>query len=110
GYHALLRARQPSLAMKIRQMVADKPAHPWSAAEIEDLTGLSGPTLRRHLASESTSLRSVIADARIAEALRLLMTSTLPVKTVAGRVGYNSLSSFSKQFSERYGIEPSGFR
>ena len=60
GYHALLRARQPSLAMKIRQMVADKPAHPWSAAEIEDLTGLSGPTLRRHLASESTSLRSVI--------------------------------------------------
>lgn len=28
GYHALLRARQPSLAMKIRQMVADKPAHP----------------------------------------------------------------------------------
>ncbi|TYF58942.1 helix-turn-helix transcriptional regulator, partial [Enterobacter hormaechei] len=102
--------RQPSLAMKIRQMVADKPAHPWSAAEIEDLTGLSGPTLRRHLASESTSLRSVIADARIAEALRLLMTSTLPVKTVAGRVGYNSLSSFSKQFSERYGIEPSGFR
>ena len=45
-----------------------------------------------------------------AEALRLLMTSTLPVKTVAGRVGYNSLSSFSKQFSERYGIEPSGFR
>lgn len=109
GYHALLRARQPSLAMKIRQMVADKPAHPWSAAEIEDLTGLSGPTLRRHLASESTSLRSVIADARIAEALRLLMTSTLPVKTVAG--GWvTPLSSFSKQFSERYGIEPSGFR
>lgn len=110
GHHALLRARQPSLAMKIRQMVAEKPAHSWYAAEIEELMGLSGPTLRRHLASESTSLRSVIAGARIAEGLRLLMTSELPVKTIAARVGYNSAASFSRQFAERYGIEPSGFR
>lgn len=110
GHHALLRARQPSSAMKIRRMVAGKPPHPWSAAEIEELTGLSGPTLRRHLANESTSLCEIIADARISEALRLLMTSALPVKTVAGKVGYNSVTSFSKLFSERYGIEPSGFR
>lgn len=110
GHHALLRVGQPSLAMKIRQMVAKKPNHPWNAAEIEALMGLSGPTLRRHLASESTNLRSVIADARIAEALRLLMTSELPVKTVAACVGYNSAASFSRQFTERYGIEPSGFR
>jgi len=110
GHHALLRARQPSLAMKIRQMVAEKPGHSWTAAEIEEITGLSGPTLRRHLASESTSLRSVIADARIGAALRLLMTSELPVKTIAARVGYNSAASFSRQFTERYGVEPTGFR
>jgi AraC-like DNA-binding protein len=110
GQHSLLRARKPSLSMKIRQMVSSNPSHAWNAAEIEGLTGLSGPTLRRHLASESTSLRSIITDARISEALRLLMTSALPVKTVAGRVGYNSVASFSKQFTERYGIEPSGFR
>ncbi|SAV16692.1 helix-turn-helix transcriptional regulator [Klebsiella pneumoniae] len=110
GHHALLRSRQPSLAMKIRQMVSEKPAHHWSAAEIEEQLGMSGPTLRRHLASESTSLRAVVADARIAEGLRLLMTTTLPVKTIAGRVGYTSVASFSRQFSERYGTEPSGFR
>ena len=74
------------------------------------MAGLSGPTLRRRLAGESTSLRAVIADARIAEALRLLMTSRLPVKAVAARVGYSSVASFSRQFTERYGTEPSGFR
>jgi AraC-like DNA-binding protein len=110
GHHALLRAQPPSLAMRIRRKVINDPAHNWSASEIESLMGLSGATLRRHLASESTNLRSVIADARMSEALKLLMTSTLPVKTVALRVGYNSLASFSKQFIERYSLEPSAFR
>lgn len=74
------------------------------------MAGLSGPTLRRRLASEATSLRAVIADTRMDEGLHLLMTSSLPVKTVAARVGYSSVGSFSRQFAERYGTEPSGFR
>jgi len=110
GHRGLLRPRDPSLAMKIRQMISDKPARRWTASEVEHHFGLSGPTLRRRLAAESTSLRAIIADARIALALRLLMGSDLPVKTVAARVGYSSVASFSRQFSERYGIEPSGFR
>lgn len=110
GHHGLLRPRDPSLAMKIRQMVSEAPAFRWTATEIEQRFGLSGPTLRRRLAAESTSLRAIIADARIAQALRLLMGSELPLKTIAGRVGYSSIASFSKQFSNRYGVEPSGFR
>ncbi|PRD14455.1 helix-turn-helix transcriptional regulator [Pantoea coffeiphila] len=110
GCRGLLRARDPGLAMKIRRMVAKDPAHLWHAAEIEQQLGFSGATLRRRLAAESTSLRAIIIEARVAEALRLLMSSDLPVKTVAGRVGYSSVTSFSRQFSDRYGIEPSGFR
>ena len=110
GHHPLLRAREPSIAMRISRMVSAEPARRWSAAEVESSLGLSGPTLRRRLAAESTSLRTIIADARTAEALRLLMTSALPVKTVAGRVGYSSVTSFSRRFTERYGVEPSGFR
>jgi transcriptional regulator GlxA family with amidase domain len=29
-----------------------------------------------------------------------------PVKTVAARVGYRSVASFSRRFSERYGLDP----
>ncbi|ROR15160.1 helix-turn-helix transcriptional regulator [Erwinia sp. JUb26] len=110
GCHGLMRPRDPGLAMRIRRMVSKNPAHLWHAAEIEQQLGFSGATLRRRLAAESTSLRAIITEARVAEALRLLMSSDLPVKTVAGRVGYSSVASFSRQFSERYGVEPSGFR
>lgn len=110
GHSGFLHPQAPSLAMRIRRLVTQDPAHNWNSTEIEGLTGLSGPTLRRRMAEESTTLRSVIADARTSEALRLLMTSHLPIKTVAARVGYNSVASFSRQFAERYGTEPSQFR
>src|SRR3546814_18678759 len=91
--------------MQIRRLVARAPAHNWNSSEIEDLTGLSGPTLRRRMAEESTTLREVIADSRISEALRLLMTSRLPLKSIAPRVGYNSVASFSRRFTARSGTE-----
>ncbi len=110
GHSGLLHPRSPSLAMSVRRLVSQNPAHNWSSLEIEQLLGISGPTLRRRMADDATTLRAVIADARIAEALRLLMTSRLPIKTVAARVGYNSIASFSRQFADRYGTEPSQFR
>lgn len=110
GVQGLLRSRDPSLAMKIRRMIGQSPDRPWLAAELEQELGMSGATLRRRLAAEATNLRTVIADARMAGALSMLMTSELPVKTVAARVGYHSVTSFSKTFADRYGLEPSCFR
>ena len=52
-------------------------------------------------------LRELIGDARLAQAMQLLYTTRLPLKTVAARVGYRSLSSFSRRFCERYGMDPS---
>ncbi|NYF36495.1 transcriptional regulator GlxA family with amidase domain [Stenotrophomonas sp. JAI102] len=51
-------------------------------------------------------MRELITDARLAHAMGLLYTTRLPLKTVAARVGYRSLGSFSKRFVERYGLEP----
>ena len=56
GHTALLRPQPPSLAMTIRRLVASDPARNWKSAEIEDITGLSGPTLRRRMADESITL------------------------------------------------------
>lgn len=68
---------------------------------------LSGPTLRRRISAESSSLRKIVAEARMAQGLHLLLTTTLPVKSVSSEVGYDSASGFGKRFFERYGIEPS---
>jgi AraC-like DNA-binding protein len=107
GCDGLLSQPEPSTGARIRAMVAARPARDWRSDELESALGLSGATLRRRLAAEGTTLRQLIADARLAHALQLLYATRLPVKTVAQRVGYSSASSFVKRFGERYGMEPS---
>jgi AraC-like DNA-binding protein len=107
GHGSLLAPVTPSLADQIRAMVVAEPARDWSSADIEQTLGLSGATLRRQLAAAGTSLRELITGARLAQALTLLQSTRLPVKSVAMRVGYASTASFSKRFAERYGVEPS---
>ncbi len=106
GHTGLLAQPVPTLAARIRAMVAAEPGREWTSAEVELATGLSGATLRRHLAAENTRLRQVLADARLSHALGLLASTRLPLKTVAARVGYQSVASFSRRFSERFGVEP----
>ncbi|WP_216821737.1 helix-turn-helix transcriptional regulator [Uliginosibacterium sp. TH139] len=107
GHQGLLNRPPPSLAAQIRSMVTQRPEREWSSGEIEEALAMSGATLRRHLAAEGTSLRELIANVRLAHALQLLYSTRLPLKAVAQRVGYASVSSFSKRFAERYGMEPS---
>ena len=107
GYRSLLQPRTPTLSMRIRSMIAADPARPWSSEEIESALAISGATLRRHLAAEDCNLRQLLSDARLSHALNLLITTHLPVKTVAQRVGYASVSTFIKRFNERYGVSPS---
>ena len=107
GLTGVLAPQEPTLAARIRAMVAAQPAQDWRSEELEATLGLSGATLRRRLATEGTSLRRLVADARLARALELLYGTRLPIKTVAQRVGYASPASFVKRFGERYGIDPS---
>jgi AraC-like DNA-binding protein len=107
GQRSLLYPAAPPLSARIRDLVARRPDHAWTSSQLEDTFGVSGATLRRHLAAEGVTLRELIVDARLSGALTLLLTSDLPVKTVASRVGYTSAASFAKRFRERYGVEPS---
>jgi len=107
GHAGVLAEPVVTLAARIRIMIAANPAREWSSSDVEAELGMSGATLRRYLAEEGTSLRAVLIDARLSYALALLLTTRLPVKSVAARVGYASPSSFVKRFTERYGVEPS---
>lgn len=106
GHGSLLIPPEPSLGERIRDLIAAQPERDWQSRDFEAQLGLSGATLRRRLASEHSSVRELITDARLAHAMGMLYTTRLPLKTVAARVGYRSLGSFSKRFAERYGLEP----
>ncbi|GAB2454222.1 AraC family transcriptional regulator [Comamonas humi] len=106
GHAAILAPLPPSLAAQLRALVAARPERDWQSRDFEAELGLSGATLRRRLQAEGTSMRAVVAEARLARALELLYGTRLPVKTVAARVGYRSVASFTRRFGERYGLEP----
>ena len=106
GHGSLLVPPEPSLGERIRDLIAAQPERDWQSRDFEAQLGLSGATLRRRLASEHSSVRELITDARLAHAMSLLYTTRLPLKTVAARVGYRSLGSSNKRFAERYGLEP----
>ncbi|MEE8505853.1 MAG: helix-turn-helix domain-containing protein [Kiloniellales bacterium] len=41
---------------------------------------------------------------------RFLRTTELPVKTIAGKIGYKSRSNFSRAFKAIYGVDPNAYR
>jgi len=106
GHGGLLLPPEPSLGERVRDRIAAEPARSWQSRDLEQALGLSGATLRRRLAAEGTHLRTLLVEARLAHAMSLLYTTTLPLKSVAARAGYRSLASFNKRFVERYGLAP----
>ena len=56
------------------------------------------------------SPRQFVINARIAFAKELLRGSTLCVSEIALRAGYGDVFGFSKQFRQRTGLTPSGYR
>ena len=107
GHRTLLQPSRPRLADRVRELISTDPAREWRSVELETLLAMSGPSLRRQLAFENTSLRELLVEARLSHALWMLQTTHLPVKTVAGRAGYSSVSSFVRRFHLRDGVEPS---
>lgn len=95
-----------TVADQIRTLVRSDPERNWQSHDIEAALGVSGATLRRRLSSQQQTLRDVIAHTRLACALDLLYTTRWPIKTVAARVGYRSVSSFVQRFIDRYDMDP----
>ncbi|WP_349782974.1 helix-turn-helix transcriptional regulator [Xanthomonas arboricola] len=106
GHGGLLLPPAPSVAEQVRTLITAQPQRAWRSRDIEDSLGISGATLRRHLAAEHRSLRELITDARLAHAMALLYSTRWPLKTVAARAGYRSTRSFSQRFQQRYGLDP----
>ena len=57
-----------------------------------------------------TSFRTHLAQVRMRRALEMLREGSLPVREVAGRVGYRQAAQFAKTFRRHHGRPPSHFR
>lgn len=106
GHDQFLHAHDPSLAARIRLLVAAVPARNWASGDFELALHVSGATLRRRLAQEETSLRAILRETRLQHGLGLLQSSRKPLKSIALACGYQSVASFSKGFVAQFGVEP----
>lgn len=99
-----------SSAEKVRVMISARPAAPWAASDAAQVLGISESALRRRLASEGTSFRSILSEIRLTTGLMLLQTSSDSVAGIALACGYESPSRFSEKFQARFGTLPSQLR
>ncbi|WP_437835715.1 helix-turn-helix domain-containing protein [Sorangium sp. So ce1153] len=123
--HALFASalRDPAASLPRREALRDEPiaaalarvrAAPeraWELAELARHAGLS----RSAFAARATALLGEplghhVRRLRLERAAVLLGETTLPVKVVAARVGYDSEPAFARAFARAHGVSPIGYR
>jgi AraC-like DNA-binding protein len=72
--------------------------------------GVDRRTVHRRLRAEGHSFSSLLESARRELATEQLRHGDEPLSVVTARLGFSSLSTFSRWFRQTYGIQPSEFR
>ena len=65
---------------------------------------------RRFKEATGTSPQEFVLQTRLARARALLSDTDTPIKTIADRLGYDTVAFFARQFKERAGVPPGAFR
>lgn len=98
----------------VRSVVQQIDAHPelfWSVSDLAARTGYSQTHFSRTFKElTGQSPQQYLIEARIGRAKGLLRDTDLNISQIAGQLGYRDLYHFSKQFRQRCGIPPTGFR
>jgi AraC-like DNA-binding protein len=71
---------------------------------------LSGRTLKRQLAAEGTSFSALVDEERRERAILMLKSRNVPLKKIAGSLGYANVANFSRAFFRWTGKRPSDQR
>jgi AraC family transcriptional activator of mtrCDE len=101
-------------APHLQKVIAEVRAKPGAAYNVQTLAAIAGMSrsafAREFLkAYEMTPMRFV-TTMRLHRAAELLRSTAMPVKMIAGTVGFASRSHFSRAFRDAYGIDPLNFR
>lgn len=100
--------RRASLA---REAILAHPEHDWSLEELSKIACLSQFHLHRVFsAAFGQTPFQYLKKKRVAVAQQLLSSTKQPIKAIAGRVGFESVSSFIRSFRIEAGISPAQYR
>ncbi len=96
---------------QVRRYVAGNLAGELDVKQISRTFGLSSRQLARIFPQVAgCSLKAHIQQARLENAARLLRTTDLPIKAVAGECGYADPNYFCLAFRSRFGLPPTRYR
>lgn len=94
----------------VRQALLSTPGHFPGLSEIAAGLHVSPRTLIRRLKRGGTSYQAIRENVRKTLAGNLLLYTTLSVKQIAYRLGYQDASNFGRAFREWFGTSPGRFR
>src|SRR5450830_407538 len=95
---------------RLKRILADAPAYPWTTAKAGQELAMSEATLRRRLAAENLRFETLLLDIRMHHAMTLLQTTGWNLQHIAQACGYRASARFSLRFRERFGCSPSQVR
>ena len=91
--------------------ILDRPGAAHTIKTLADTAGMSRSSFCRAFADAfQTSPMEFVAATRLFHAAQMLKSTPLPVKVIAGNVGFTSRSHFSRSFRRAYGVDPTRFR
>lgn len=95
---------------KVTAILEGAPTLTASLSEVATELGYSERGLRRQLERSGTSYRKILDQVRKHRARALLSGGMLPVKTIAGALGFETSSNFARSFKRWTGLTPKAFR
>jgi AraC family transcriptional activator of mtrCDE len=96
---------------KVIDVILDRPEDNYTVESLADIAAMSRATFARHFEKcFNRTPMDYLRDVRLRRAAQLLQVSTIPIDSVASKIGYSSRSHFSKAFGEQFGSSPAEFR
>lgn len=100
----------PRLGEAVEAML-EEPESPFSLHQLAEIAGMSRTTFsERFKEAFGCTPNDFLKDIRIRRGAHLLLTTDLPVKAIAYRVGYSSRSYFSRAFKSVMDVDPATYR
>lgn len=95
---------------QVTSLLEDAQTYRLPLSEVAARLGYSERGLRRDLERCGTSYRKLVDQIRLQHAREMLLNTTLPIQTIAERLGFESPSNFGRSFKRWTGITPKAFR
>lgn len=94
-----------------RRMIDERWSEKLTLDKIARACGLNRAKLTRGFRDMfNCSIAEAIAEQRLSQAKRMLITTNLPISSIGYENGYLNNASFARAFGRRFGVSPSDFR